>query len=1067
MPDLIDLAAGRAPALGVTHATWLRGFLQRRIEGLTLVDLHVSATAHTRWEEGESRWVLLTGTVTDAERGACVAEHGDEPGSRTILKTPTGWTATHVAVGPAGNKAELPMPGHLWVFHGDPVAAKADAPRLGTLAEDVALALRLLRTARDRRAMSDWAGLLADFGVDRVERLRRLAAKVQGRMRADGAKIYLLRRAPHGADVHLAARSDIEARPAVPYALSDREGMADHVVRRNEWLLIASALPEEQRGQQDEVGLGPGGAVRCRPRKDSDTKPDYGRDDEASMLLVPMRLNGHAVGAVYVWRRKPDGRAPDPPFDERFDRAHLEAFAEQLALAGLGWVQSEVAELEAGHLAQLGQPATTPQDLHGRLAAAIGTLTRAAGCLLLLRDEGSLDGPCYYSAATWWRDSGPHLVLVQPATVGVEEVRGAVSDVLAQVSKPAHTAVRDVHVWPDPRHDRPAGLFVTLTAAWPAEGQPLPPAVAPTGAGHRPFDDAVLTRAVPHLLGRLTPALVESLEHVQVAMAELDDSGQSDAPTADQLRATLRQALLLAWRHTGADAALYYRLEGNTPIVAECVPESAGAMAHRPGPQTVDVLREAKPMRQLRHTSARQAATGAPSPLAASLGWEPAALQSWLCVPVGEGRSAWGVFKLVTKPGGMLLAAAHERVAARLAAHVARVADRLRRHAMIEQLNEDASRWARHAIVGLGAAMGHDLKRWLKAWIHPRAGLAVVASMGGQRPEVFARADLDADIGNDDLVKAAEIRIQATDWRQPGTWRPHGRRLWAQPIGLQARADMRGYLTIWSPTELTAPQQEAAAEAAREVAIALERVSHWHQWQLERSVFRHAILAPVQGLRSAALEAVELAREVGAAREPVQEIAIRVQRESSALQLWRDNERFQLDPAGGLDVEPHKHRIQVGEIVQVCERRFKDVLAGRAQHLRTHWRLARDFVAVCDSDLIELALANLLDNAHKYAFAASEIVLGISRDRGVLAFWVEDEGNGIAPADREAIYQVGRRATIDPVRNIDGSGLGLPIARAIAWAHHGKLTHTVTALRTVTRTGVRVHRVRFTLTLEA
>jgi signal transduction histidine kinase len=59
-------------------------------------------------------------------------------------------------------------------------------------------------------------------------------------------------------------------------------------------------------------------------------------------------------------------------------------------------------------------------------------------------------------------------------------------------------------------------------------------------------------------------------------------------------------------------------------------------------------------------------------------------------------------------------------------------------------------------------------------------------------------------------------------------------------------------------------------------------------------------------------------------------------------------------------------------------------------------------------------------------------------DAGSVVIRIADQGPGIAEADRERIFD--RFVRLDASRGGVGTGLGLPIARWIAAAHHGTLT---------------------------
>ncbi len=82
-------------------------------------------------------------------------------------------------------------------------------------------------------------------------------------------------------------------------------------------------------------------------------------------------------------------------------------------------------------------------------------------------------------------------------------------------------------------------------------------------------------------------------------------------------------------------------------------------------------------------------------------------------------------------------------------------------------------------------------------------------------------------------------------------------------------------------------------------------------------------------------------------------------------------------------------------------------------------------------------LTNLLDNAQRHARSAVAVTVRREGDRVVAA--VADDGDGVAAADRERIFE--RFVRLDEARSRDdgGAGLGLAIARDVAVRHGGTL----------------------------
>jgi signal transduction histidine kinase len=90
-----------------------------------------------------------------------------------------------------------------------------------------------------------------------------------------------------------------------------------------------------------------------------------------------------------------------------------------------------------------------------------------------------------------------------------------------------------------------------------------------------------------------------------------------------------------------------------------------------------------------------------------------------------------------------------------------------------------------------------------------------------------------------------------------------------------------------------------------------------------------------------------------------------------------------------------------------------------------------------DRDLIQQALANLVDNAVKFSPAGGAVRLSTSVTAAGVDIVVADQGPGIPVADRARATERFYRGEI--ARNTPGSGLGLALVQAVAQLHGGNL----------------------------
>jgi two-component system OmpR family sensor kinase len=92
-----------------------------------------------------------------------------------------------------------------------------------------------------------------------------------------------------------------------------------------------------------------------------------------------------------------------------------------------------------------------------------------------------------------------------------------------------------------------------------------------------------------------------------------------------------------------------------------------------------------------------------------------------------------------------------------------------------------------------------------------------------------------------------------------------------------------------------------------------------------------------------------------------------------------------------------------------------------------------------DPDLLAQVVRNLLSNAHRHAGPGGRVALSARAEGEGLIVTVDDDGPGIAAAERERVFDRFHRSETARDRASGGSGLGLGIARAILARHGGRI----------------------------
>jgi signal transduction histidine kinase len=229
---------------------------------------------------------------------------------------------------------------------------------------------------------------------------------------------------------------------------------------------------------------------------------------------------------------------------------------------------------------------------------------------------------------------------------------------------------------------------------------------------------------------------------------------------------------------------------------------------------------------------------------------------------------------------------------------------------------------------------------------------------------------------------------------------------------------------------LHAPHDDELGRLARAFNAVLDRLAAaLHGQRQFMADASHELRTPVSVVRTTAQ--VILTQDTRPEHEYRESMTI-VEEQSGRLKRLVDA-MFLLSRAEAQGIPLVREPLYLDDVVGECARALRVLADDRQVTIRTCGESEVMFSG--DPTLLKQLVGNLLDNAIRHAQHAGVVTAAITRDDARVVVRVTDDGSGIAPANRERIFE--RFARVDS--RSDGAGLGLPIARWIAEAHGGTL----------------------------
>ncbi|HEX7329532.1 MAG TPA: ATP-binding protein [Casimicrobiaceae bacterium] len=242
------------------------------------------------------------------------------------------------------------------------------------------------------------------------------------------------------------------------------------------------------------------------------------------------------------------------------------------------------------------------------------------------------------------------------------------------------------------------------------------------------------------------------------------------------------------------------------------------------------------------------------------------------------------------------------------------------------------------------------------------------------------------------------------------------------------RADFSHPIEVSGPQDLRYLGQRLEWLRARLAELEQQQTNFLHH-------VSHELKTPLTAVR----EGIELLRDdVGGPLTPEQHDIVRIVRDNTLslqkliedLLAWHQTRA--MEPA------------TLGPVVlsEVMERVIREQkLAALARTVTFDCEL-KPLAVVGDREKLRTILDNLVSNAIKYSPRGATVKVGIRSDAGHAVLEVSDEGPGVAPSERERIFESFYQGQARAEGRIKGSGLGLAIAREYAQAQNGRIEVT-------------------------
>ena len=189
----------------------------------------------------------------------------------------------------------------------------------------------------------------------------------------------------------------------------------------------------------------------------------------------------------------------------------------------------------------------------------------------------------------------------------------------------------------------------------------------------------------------------------------------------------------------------------------------------------------------------------------------------------------------------------------------------------------------------------------------------------------------------------------------------------------------------------------------------------------------HELRTPTAVILAQTEYSLERDRSPGEYREALRTVQKQGRRMSTLIDDMLDYTR--------LEQSPERYPFAVLDLSRLTQEAAEEFAMLGVRGIAIHTEVEPDVYVSGSAMLLSRLLRNLLSNAVRYGKENGCVQIGLRSAEGKAILSVRDDGIGVAPEERERIFERFYRS--DSSRSVQGTGLGLPMVRRIAQLHGG------------------------------